>query len=91
MVCEQQRRRPPVHSRSLISALVIHLLSSIIYRLSKSKISAFWLVSVAELVESHFVGNPKDSFPRPARLNYERHVLVTLQTLRNEHKIWLIL
>ena len=37
----------PAHTRSLISAIVIRLLESIISRLASSKISTFWLVSVA--------------------------------------------
>ena len=45
-VCEQQRRRQPVHPRSLISAYVIRLLVSFISRLAMSGI--FDLVSVAE-------------------------------------------
>ena len=36
------------HSRSLISAFPIHLLKSIILKLSPSEISLFYLVSVAE-------------------------------------------
>ena len=38
----------PVHSRSLISAFVISVLASTISTLATSKISFFWLVSVAE-------------------------------------------
>ena len=38
----------PVHRRSLTSALVIHLLRSIIPRLDTSETSIFYLVSVAE-------------------------------------------
>ena len=40
----------PVHPHSLISAFVIHLLESIISRLTTSEISNFKLVSVAEQV-----------------------------------------
>ena len=36
------------HLPSLISAFVIHLIQSIIARLAKSKISIFWLVSLAK-------------------------------------------
>ena len=36
------------HRRSLISAFAIHLLKSIILKLAPSKISLFYLVSVAE-------------------------------------------
>ena len=46
-VCKEQRLRP-AHPRSLISALVIRLLKSIISRLAKSKISIFKQVSVAK-------------------------------------------
>ena len=38
----------PAHLRRLISTFVIHFLKSIIYRLATSKISIFYLVSVAE-------------------------------------------
>ena len=38
----------PAHLRSLISAFVIHLLESIIYRLATNEIPLFLLVAVAE-------------------------------------------
>ena len=38
----------PAHPRSLISAYVIHLLESSISKLATSKISLFYVVSVAE-------------------------------------------
>ena len=38
----------PAHSRRLISAFVIRILKSIISKLASSKISIFYLVSVAE-------------------------------------------
>ena len=38
----------PAHTRSLISAFVVHLLESIISRLAISEISIFWLIPVAE-------------------------------------------
>ena len=38
----------PAHPRSLISTLVILVFKSIISRLAMSKISFFWVVSVAE-------------------------------------------
>ena len=39
----------PAHPRSLISAIVVRLLESIISRLATSEVSIFQLVSVAEL------------------------------------------
>ena len=51
----------PAHPRSLISAVVIHLLESIISRLAASGISIFKLVAVAW---AHFTGNPEDRFCR---------------------------
>ena len=44
----QTTQAQPAHPRSLISAFVIRLLKSIISRLSSSKISILYLVSVAE-------------------------------------------
>ena len=38
----------PAHTRSLISAFVIHLLESILSKLATSEVSIFYLVSVAE-------------------------------------------
>ena len=38
----------PAHLRSLISAIVVHFLDSIIPLVSTSKISSLWLVSLAE-------------------------------------------
>ena len=54
----------PVHPHSLISNIVIRLLESTISRLTTSKISIFWLVSVAEQAgfETHLVGNSQDRF-----------------------------
>ena len=54
----------PAHLCSLISALSIHLLESIVSKLVMGEISAFKLVSRADWFESHFVGNPKDMFCR---------------------------
>ena len=38
----------PAHSRSLISAFVIHFLESILYYLATGEILIFWLVPIAE-------------------------------------------
>ena len=46
--CDNTCADQPAHSRSLISDFVIRLLESIISRLATSKITNFWLVSVAE-------------------------------------------
>ena len=63
-VCEQQRHRPACASTCLISAFVNRLLESIIYRIVRSRISFFWLVSVAEQVGLNFTlsGMPKKDF-----------------------------
>ena len=54
-----------VHPHSLISIFIICYLESIIFRLTTSNISIFWLVSVAEtFFKSKFVGNPEDRFCR---------------------------
>ena len=41
------KAQTPAHTRSLVIAFVIRLMESIISRLATSKISIFWLVSVA--------------------------------------------
>ena len=47
-ICEHKGADQPVHSRSLISAFVIHIVKSIISRLATSEILICYLVSVAE-------------------------------------------
>ena len=61
--------------RSLISAFVICLLESIIYRLATSKNFNFLasFCSSADGFESRFVGNPEDRFSR-----HEAHLRIGL-------------
>ena len=56
----------PAHPRSLISAFVICLLESIIYKLATSKISILRLVCVVEEtgLSLTLFGNPEDRFYR---------------------------
>ena len=64
-ICEQ-------HSRSLISAFVVHCLDSIIPTLVKSKISRLWLVSGAEQTSLSHTGSqiPEDRFSRDEALMF---------------------
>ena len=64
----------PAHPRSLISAFVFRLLESIIFRLATSKLSIFYLVSVAEQAGLNltFSETPKTGF-LATRPNYIEH------------------
>ena len=56
----------PAHPRSLISTFVVRCLDSMICILARSKVSRFWLVSVAEQAGLNLTWSkiPEDTFSR---------------------------
>ena len=76
--------------RSLISTFVICLLENIISMLAASKITNFWLVSVADLgwFESHFVGNPKDRFSRVTAHMMSYNLVAKLSEIETDVISW---